>query len=252
MSKDNVFFILIEPREAGNIGASARAIKNMGFKNLELVNPRNYNDLRSYALAHRADDVLANAVIYKNIGEALYNKSLAVGLTRRLGSARGIMLTLKEGILRLFEVCQNNKVGIVFGREDNGLNNDEIEQCGFLITIPTDQAHPSLNLSQAVLIVAYELFLLFNSGYEKQLNKTELSALVEYNELSHLYDHIQRTLKLLDYSYRGDENLREGMMRNMRHLIGRYGLTGWELRMLHGICAQIEKILKKGVNVNES
>ena len=235
--KDNISFILVEPREPGNIGASARAMKNMGFTHLELVKPLSFVTDEAKRMACNAFDILARAKTYGNLDEALQAKTLVVGTTRRLGRTRGLILPLEEGIKKVISSAKKNRVAILFGREDKGLNNREVEECGFLITIPSDPSSPSLNLAQSVLLVAYELG---RKTYRGQFPRAVTRA-----ELEMLHQHIHDTLKLLEYIPRGNRDLETRIMRNLRHLIDRAGLTDWELNMLHGICGQIEKKVEK-------
>lgn len=124
----------------------------------------------------------------------------------------------------------------MFGREDKGLRNKETEECGFLITIPTDFSSPSLNLAQSILLVAYELSQKVYSG--------TTPVIVNHEELENFYNHINSTIEVLEYMPRGNRDLGMKIMRNLKHLIGRTGLTDWELRMLYGICSQVEKKVK--------
>lgn len=235
--KDNISFILVEPNEPGNIGASARAMKNMGFKNLELVKPRRFLTGEARRMACNAVDLLEGAKIRSSFKDAIKDKGLIIGTTRRLGKRRGLILPLKDGIKKTVTFAKKNKVAILFGREDKGLSNEEVGECGFLITIPADPSSPSLNLAQSVLLVAYEL--------SQKTYKTDIPGLVEHGELETLYRHLRSTLKLLEYIPRGSRDLEMRIMRNLKHLFGRSGLTDWEFKMLHGICSQIEKKIKK-------
>lgn len=234
--KDNIHFILVETKEAGNIGASARAMKNMGFKNLELVKPKNVFTDEARWMACNAVDILEKAVVYQNLEDAIKDKNIVIGTSGRLGKKRGLILPLKEGVKQIIPAAKKNKIAILFGREDNGLLNNEIAACGLLITIPTSPSQPSLNLAQSVLLVAYEL--------TQKLYKKTLPAFATYEDLEALYKRIPSVLKLLEYIPKGDRNLEVKIMRNLKHLIGRAGLTDWELRMLHGICSQVEKKYK--------
>jgi len=232
--KENIHFILVNPKEPGNIGASARAIKNMGFSKIELVNPpENFIEGHDFWLASHATDVLNNAIVYNTLYDAIKEKSLIVGTSRRTGKKRGLILPLKESVKEILKVAKTNKVAILFGREDRGLSNEEVIECGFLIYIPTSQDAPSLNLAQSVLLVAYELSC--------QTIKSETPEFVQHKELNILYEHIKKTLKILGYIPKGNINMEERIMRNLKHILGRAGLTAWEVRMLHGICTQIEK-----------
>lgn len=248
--KDNVYFILVEPRESGNIGSSARAIKNMGFKNLSLVNPPipplikgskvRFSD-EARRLACNALDVLESAKTYHSVQNATENSSIIIGTTRRKGKRRGVIMPAEDGAKRIFDTARDNKISILFGREDRGLFNEEVEECGFLINIPTSKEQPSLNLAQAVLIVAYELSKAEYAEGTGQRVKGEGQKLVNREELVSLYERTSKILKLLEYIPKGDRDLEKKIMQNLKHFIGRAGLTDWELKMLHGICSQIEK-----------
>ncbi len=231
--KNNIFFVLIEPQEPGNIGSAARAIKNMGFENLELVNPIYFLTKEAKWMACQAYDIVKKATVYPSINEAIKDKNLIIGTTRRLGKKRGLIIPLRESIKRIISSAKKNRVAILFGREKNGLTNEEVDKCGFLITIPAAPSAPSLNLAQSVMLVAYEI------GHKNY--SVEVPKLVKQNEIDYLLKHIESTLKLLEYIPRGNRDLEKKIMRNIKHLIRRGGVTDWEVRMLHGICSQIEK-----------
>ncbi len=235
--KTNVSFILVEAREPGNIGAAARAMKNMGFRGLELVNPRDVLTDQSRSMACGAVDLLEKARVWASLGEAIGDKALTIGTTRRTGRRRGLIVPLKEGVKRAAAAAVKNKVAILFGREDKGLKNAEVGECDFLMTIPADPSFPSLNLAQSVLLTAYEL--------GQAVYETKTPKLVGRAEIDRLWDHLQSALKLLEYSPRGDRDIEGKVTGNLRHLIGRAGLTEWELRTLHGISRQIERKLKR-------
>jgi TrmH family RNA methyltransferase len=237
MWKDNIYFILVEPKEPGNIGACARAIKNMGFKNLELINPVPFLTTEAKKMAYKAYDLLEKATVWTQLDSALKDKNLVIGTTRRVGKRRGLILPLSESVKKIVSASQKNKVAILFGREDKGLNNKEVEECGLLITIPSDPLLPSINLAQSVLLVAYEI--------GKKTYSLPYPALVKHEDLENLYSHINSVLKLLEYIPRGDRDMEKRIMRNLKHLIGRGGLTEWEMKMIHGICSQIEKRLRE-------
>ncbi len=237
--KENIFFILVEPKESGNIGSSARAMKNMGFTNLILIKPPQLKDEAKW-MAWRSEDILEKAEIYQSLDNAINDKALVVGTTRRRGSKRGAILDVKDGVKRIYEIAQNNKVAILFGREDKGLFNEEIEKCGYLLTIPTSSLQPSLNLSQAVLIIAYELMRLENLRdyhMEKQFY-------VNQQELNKLYERLSSILKKTGYIPE-NKDIEESIINNFKHFLGRTGLTFWELKMIHGLLSHIEEIYNK-------
>lgn len=239
--KDNITFVLVQPSESGNIGASARALKNMGFGRLALVNPAPITD-EAGRMAHNSLDIISSASVHPTLADAIHDKSIIIGATRRKGKKRGIIYNADEGARKICGLATSNKVAILFGREDRGLYNEEIEECGFLISIPANTEHPSLNLAQAVLIIAYELSRAEYRSKSKRVSGAE--ALVSHEELTTLYGRISDTLKLLEYFPSGDRDLEKKMMMNLRHFIGRAGITAWEMNMLHGICTRIERKLK--------
>lgn len=246
--KDNIHFILVEPREPGNIGASARAIKNMGFGNLSLVNPAPLTGEEVW-FAHNAEDILQRAPRYAALADALADKSLVVAVARRTGKRRGLVLPLDRGAARLCEEAKDHTVALLFGREDRGLYNSEVDECGMLLTIPSSGSHPSLNLSHAVIVVAYELSRAAyrpappGAADEREEGRQEQnrSSRVKHGELDALFQRLSKVLTLLDYIPRGDRDIERHIMQNMKHFIGRAGLNDWELKMLHGVISQIER-----------
>jgi len=274
--QDNITFVLVEPKESGNIGASARAIKNMGFHNLSLVNPPEVITEEARWLACNALDVLESAETYHDFSSAINDKSIVVGTSRRTGKNRGVILPVHKGTNKIIELSRSGKVAILFGREDRGLLNEEVDECGLLLTIPTSKKHRSLNLAQAVLIVAYELL---KAGYESQQSavsnrlparvKTSRgngpnrlpprmyesgefgTELVSHKEVSTLYSRMADVLKLLEYIPRGDRNLEAKIMQNLKHFMARAGLTEWELNMIHGILSQTERKIGRQFSIHD-
>jgi TrmH family RNA methyltransferase len=251
--KQNIYFVLVEPREPGNIGASARAIKNMGFRNLCLVKPPPEMSEEGRWFARNAHDVLDSAKIYTTVEEAIRDKAVIVGTTRRSGKRRGVILPVEQGTARICDIAVNNKVAILFGREAEGLYNDEVDQCGFLLKIQSSKIQPSLNLSHAVLIIAYELSKhgretedTSGSTRKKKLNNSTLIAdLKAHGEITPLYERISQVLELLEYIPRGDRNLMKNIIDDLKHFIGRAGITEKELNIIQSLCTQIEKKVAK-------
>jgi TrmH family RNA methyltransferase len=235
--KDNISFVLVGAREGGNIGASARALKNMGFSRLELAGVRNFPSEEAQWFAHGAEDVLTGALVHKSLEGALKGKALVVGTTRRVGKKRGETYPIKAGVKKIREAAQNAPVAILFGREDRGLTNEETDRCAFLINIkiPGERRPPSINLAQAVLLVAYEL----SFAREGENKKASIKG-ATHEELSFFFARAEGLLK--DLSYKGKD--RDIMLRNAKNLLGRSGIAPWELQMLHGLISRIEKRAK--------
>ena len=241
--KDHVYFILVEPREAGNIGSTARALKNLGFANLEIVNPAEgklQSDEATW-FAHGALDTLKKAKVRPTLEDALAGKSFVAGASRRAGRDRGKTVPLREAARMIRAASAENKVAVLFGREDRGLTNEETAHCALLASIPSSRRMPSYNLAQAVLLTAYELA--YPCGEEAKATP----KLAPHEDLLHFFERAKNILNMLEYE-RGDRNLGASILRNLRSILYRAALEDWELAMLHGLLSQMEPRLKGGGN----
>jgi len=236
--KDNISFILVDTMETGNIGASARALKNCGFSRLELVRPRRFPSEEAGWFAHGADDILSAVKVYPELAPAIKDKSLIIGTTRRSGKKRGLTYPVREAAERIRNFSENNRVALLFGKEDRGLTNDETTACSFMIRIPSSAGHPSFNLAQAVLIVAYEIS--FASSTLQPPPK-----LISNEEMLNLFERLQHVMKLAGYAPKGIRDNEKEIMSDLKRLISRTVITAREARMLHGIISQIEDSLGK-------
>jgi len=154
----DLYFILVKPAVPGNIGAAARAIKTMGYTRLRLVAPGNHLGQEARKLAHASAEILENAEIFSGLTDAIADMDITIATSAKIRDARfehqnisdlpGIIHSKGESI---------SKVGLVFGREESGLTNDEIRMCDMVSTIPMKQLYPSLNLGQSVMIYAYTM-----------------------------------------------------------------------------------------------
>jgi TrmH family RNA methyltransferase len=240
--KDNVQFILVEPKESGNIGASARAIKNMGFTNLALVNPPGKLTGEAELFAHNAMDVLRESKKHPTLMDALAGTSLVIGTSRLKGKKRGLVLPMDEAAEKVFSTaCGRGTVALLFGREQRGLSPAEIDECAYMINIPTDSAQPSLNLAQAVMVVAYEM------GKERgnASLSTDRQPLSTHAGQAVLFERIKRVLELLGYTKMGDREIGRKVLVTVKHALGRSGLTEDELDTLSGIFTRLVKRLEK-------
>ncbi|MBI5102528.1 MAG: RNA methyltransferase [Nitrospirae bacterium] len=241
--KDNIFFILIDTLETGNIGASARALKNCGFSKLELVRPRNFPSDEAGWFAHGASDVLSGVKVYPELATALKDKSLVVGTTRRPGKKRGLTIPVREAVERIREFAENNRVALIFGREDRGLKNAETAECSFMIRIPASDDHPSFNLAQAVLIIAYEISL-------TSFPVKPPPAVIGNEAFLGLFERLKALMNMAGYAPKGIRDEEDAIMADLRRLISRAAITAREARMLHGIISQMEDGLRKKTNEN--
>ena len=155
----NVGVVLVEPMYGGNIGAAARAMKNMGIEDLTLVNPREFKDDFCVWMARNSTDVLDRARIVPTLAEALAPFTIPVAVSRRRGKFRRPDFAPRGMAIALAALSAANRIALVFGREDSGLTREEVAMCQYVVHIPSSARMASLNLAQAVLVCCYELFL---------------------------------------------------------------------------------------------
>lgn len=243
--RDNISFILVEPREPGNIGAAARALKNLGFAQLGLVRPKRFPADEAAWFAHGAEDVLASTRVHDSLGAALNKATVVIGTTRRPGKKRGLVLPVREAAPRLRALAESNRIGLLFGREDRGLTNAEASACSFMISIPAARENPSFNLAQAVLIVAYELA---HADFTLDPPPRALSTA----EFDSLFRRVLGLLHSAGYAAKGIRDSEAAIMTDLKRIMGRAGITEREARMLHGVISQVEGGLRKKRMVRKS
>jgi tRNA/rRNA methyltransferase len=232
-------FVLYRPQSAGNIGAVARALKNMGFDDLRLVGRGPLNDREAVKMAVHADDILAGASVYPSLADALADCSLAVGTTSRRGGYRSRATPLRPAAVELDALAGANKIAIVFGREDRGLTNRELKLCHRLITIPTAAEYPSLNLAQAVMVVAYELMMAATAAVVSARAPEFVAASTSDPMLERLAE------ALVSIGFIPDDNP-DHIMLAIREIFGRSGLTAREVEILNGMARQMRWVAEGG------
>ncbi len=227
------------------MGASARALKNFGFTRLELVKPKKFPSDEALWFAHGALDILEKATVHERFSDAVSEKALVAGTTRRLGKQRGPVYTLREGVKRVKKYALEGPVSILFGREDRGLTNRETEECSFLMNIQANTEMPSFNLSQAVLLMAYELFMAGRVPAKGNAEAGPAGKSASRDELSFFFERLAGTLELLEYVPRGNKDMEITIIKNLRHMLGRAQVAQWELKMLHGLLSRLDARLRQ-------
>ena len=154
---DQVTVVLVNTSHPGNIGACARAMKNMGVSRLTLVQPADFPSGVAVGRAVSALDILENATVVESLEAAITDCGLVIGASARSRKIPWPMLSPAQRGVKVVRESEINKVALVFGREDSGLNNDELQLCHFHVQIPTDENYSSLNLAAAVMVICYEL-----------------------------------------------------------------------------------------------
>ena len=229
---DNIAIVLVQPQIPENIGAAARAMNNMGLSRLVLIEPKNYDTCRALKTATGSSkDLIEKMEIYHDLREALAPYHYLIGTTARTGSLRPTTARPRLLVQRLVSVSQNNLVGILFGPEDRGLSNDQLRQCHTLVTIPT-ASFSSLNLAQAVMIICYEIFLGVNERPEEVIQRLANSF-----ELEGMYGHLKDVL--LKIGFINPQNP-EHWIGNIRRFLSRVPLRAREVRIIRGVCRQID------------
>lgn len=196
-----ISFILVEPAVPENVGAAARAIKTMGFHDLRLVNPCDYLDTRAKMLAHASLDILENAAIYKSLNKAVSDLDFTIATSAKQRWVKLDIIPCSD-LKHFIQEKENtvSNIGIVFGREESGLTNEEINLCSRVSAIPLKIPYPSLNLAQSVMIYAYELSgitIKEETGDYEAVNPASLKSL--QNKISKLLCYSEITPELLIY-----------------------------------------------------
>ncbi|MDY0362457.1 MAG: RNA methyltransferase [Desulforegulaceae bacterium] len=230
---ENISIVLVRPKYSTNIGSSARAMKNMGFKNLIIVNPVDYDHDKAKKLStHAAQDILENAVFSDNLDLALKDFNFCIGTTARIGKQRSLIMTSPEEMGKnISKLVKNNKTAILFGPEDKGLDNLELKRCHQLVTIDTDE-FSSLNLSQAVMIITYEL-----SKALKEPPEFFVPELANRFQLDSMYEHLKRILLKINFIH--PENP-DHWLDNFRIFFSRQDMRAKDVNILRGVLRQIE------------
>lgn len=235
IERDAASIVLVEPLHPGNIGAAARAMKNMGFRRLRLVNPTDPFCSEARRMASGALDILERAEIFQSLPEALADLHVTVGLTARTGKGRIRKLDPHGLVRHLRSYPPEARLGLVFGREDRGLSNQELDLCNLLVTIPTAPEHPSLNVAQAVLLVCYEF--LKEAAEPTADARPRKTVPAPSEELEALYRHGREVLLRIGFLH---ESNPDRILRVLRRIFGRIGLESREVSILRGILRQMD------------
>ncbi len=223
-----------------NIGSSARACANFGIPNLIVVNPENPIEIeKAKAMATRVGEkVLDSMKIFSSLEEALKDFNYALGTTARLGRKRLVYFTPEEISKEICELSIKNRIAILFGNERMGLSNEELLFCEKVISIPTTE-NASLNVSQAVIIVLYEIFKQAASPVFPK------PALAKKEELETCFKIIEATLEAIDYVPYENKTL---WMTNIRRFLTKFELTSKEVKIIQGFCRNLLRTLGKDPN----
>ena len=237
---ESVRVVLVATSHPGNIGSAARAMKTMGLSRLYLVTPQSFPDLRAHEMAAGADDVLSNAIITRSLAEALEGCQLVLGTSARPRDISLPGLTPAEAATLIVTEPDNTEVALVFGREHAGLTNPELLHCHYHIHIPSNPDYSSLNLSQAVQIVAYEIRMRALNPIAQVEMRSDTFASAEQVEQFHA--HLESLLVTIDFLKLSNP---KRLLQRLRRLFNRAKLETKEINILRGILTHIEQHLRK-------
>ena len=237
--KINIRIVLVNTSHPGNIGAAARAMKNMGLSELVLVEPATFPHADATARASGADDLLQGAKVCDSLAEAIDGCTLVFGASARLRSLPWPIVEPREMAQQVVTESAQSPVAIVFGREHSGLTNAELEACNALVHIPCNQDFSSLNIAAAVQVLCYEVNLAAGAGTAKAEDDSEIAT---SDELERFHQHLEETLVEIDFL---DPDKPRLLMRRLKRLFNRARLEQTEVNILRGILTATQKFGRK-------
>jgi TrmH family RNA methyltransferase len=236
MIAPHVRIVLVGTSHPGNIGAVARAMKNMGLDSLHLAAPEApFPSPEARARASGADDVLDRTVTHASLDEALADCGFALGLSARLRSLPWPVVEPREAAVVALEKAAEAPVALVFGREKSGLTNEELARCQALVHIPANPDYSSLNLAMAAQIMAYEIHLAARAGLQVDRAASEYPP-ATLEEMEHFYRHLESAM--IGAGFLNPANPRH-LMRRLRRLFNRARPDQNELNILRGILSAL-------------
>ncbi len=236
MNSADIRIVLVEPSHPGNIGAVARAMKNMALGTLLLVRPREFPHPEATARASGADDVLAQARVVPSLAAALEGCGYVAATTARERDQRFRVVDVREAAARIVAEAQRRPAAVVFGTERTGLTNEELQTAHALVRIPASSAYAALNLAMAVQLVAYELF---RACHAAAAPRTPAEApLATAQELERLYAHFAQVLEEIDFRDRTQSGTH--LMGRIRRFLQRAELDENEVHILRGFLTAVQ------------
>lgn len=234
---EHVKIVLVETSHPGNIGAAARAMKNMGLSKMVMVKPEEYPSGKATAMAANAGDILAHAEIVDTVEEAIRGCTIVIGSSARPRTNDCVTLTPAQAGTLVSGEFSNQSIAILFGRERSGLSNEELQHCQYRLHIPANPDYSSLNLAQSVQVICYELRMAALGQGEPACTR----ELVPVEEMEHFYQHLEATL--LDLGFL-QPDVPSPVMLKFRRIFNRAALDVREHNLLRGLwsAAQGKKI----------
>lgn len=245
MAADRIVFVLHEPQDLVNIAGVIRVMKNMALRNLRLVRPAEFDAYRIEGIAHKTYDVIARTRSYDTLGEAVADCAWVAGTTARQRTVKRTVMWAREAAREIVErarVRASGPVAIVFGREDRGLTNEDLDLCHAVVTIPTDPVHPSLNLQHAAAIMAYEIWLAAGGEEVPRKPPRRRSDAATTEEYEELLAEAESTLDAIRF-FKAHTHV--PIMGTLRELAHRASLDRREVSLLKAIAYEVRKFVHR-------
>jgi TrmH family RNA methyltransferase len=236
----HIRIVLINTTHPGNIGATARAMKVMGLKHLHLVAPKIFPSAEATAMASGADDLLENATVHESLDSALEGCSLVLGTSARMRSLPMPQMDMRTAAKNALSEHEGQNIAVLFGQERAGLTNEEIYRCHQLVHIDTNPDYGSLNLAQAVQVMAYELRMAVIGSTGDSIAPSDWVP-VDAAQMELFFDHLEQTL--LDIRFLNPEQPKR-LMARLRRLFNRARPDQNEMNILRGILAASQRAAK--------
>jgi tRNA (cytidine32/uridine32-2'-O)-methyltransferase len=242
--------VLVEPSHPGNIGAVARAMKNMALSEMVLVRPKAFPHPEASARASGADDLLARARVVDTVAEAVADVGFVAATTSRPRDHNFLALDLHDAAARIFEMSARGPAAVLFGAERTGLTNEELALAHLLIRIPANPEYPSLNLAMAVQLTTYELFRAAGSPAGARPLTEQTVPLAPGADLERFYTHLQQVMDEVDFRDRtvGGNNL----MTRIRRLFQRCEMDQNEVNILRGFLTSVQQKRRRAGGAQEN
>lgn len=239
---ENIRMVMVNTTHPGNIGGAARALKNMGLSRLVLVDPKDYPSEQAVWRAANAADVLDKIQVVQTLDEAIADCGLVVGTSARERRIPWPLMTPRECGDRVWAESGKHDVAILFGREDRGLTNEELQKCHFHVHIPANPDYSSLNIASALQVIAYEIrmsALTAENGAPLHFDDWDMPPALQ-SDMELYYAHLQETLEKL--SFINADNPRQTVTR-LRRLYNRIRMDQMELSILRGMLTSIQNYM---------
>ena len=247
----SVVTVLHEPQDLVNIAHVVRAMKNFGFRDLRLVEPREYDAHRIEGIAHQTHDVVRRVVLHESLEAALADVVHVVGLTARGRSAKRNLQRPREAAEEILGAVDAGPVALLFGREDKGLTNEALDRCHRIVTIPTAPGYASLNLAHAVVLMLYELALARGDETRAFKPPRRRAGAATVEEVERLFVDAEQALAAIEFFKIRD---REHIMRTVREIVHRVPLDEREAKLLRAMAIEVvkyrERLARSGIHVD--